>query len=464
MRPGNSKSDSAGNESCPRSPVPREADYAIVGGGYVGLHTAIELVRAEPGSRVIVLEQEHCGFGASGRNGGQVHSWWNQIPTLSTICGREEARKLASESVQAIDQIKELSKRNPEVDFRQSGWLWTASTGAQMGSWDACLAECEALGVEPFAQLTGDEVKKRSGSQVTMAGVIEPAGGTVSPQGLVDALKREASELGVEIFEQTRVADVSGKGPFLLATSSGRTKAGKVILTTNAWAARNPALRRFLYVVGSDIVLTEPLNGIPDNELPEVGLAACDSQPRVLYWSLRGDRRLAFGRGGGRIAPFNRIGRSPGGPTKWRREVVTSLKRVYPQLKGIEPNIAWSGAVDRTVDAFPIFGALEKDGPLYGVGWSGSGVVGSAIGGKILASLARELDDFWSTNRLVRRNPIALPPEPLRTFGAHIVRSAVRKVTRDEENGRTPQAIASRVAGLAPTVSIDPDAGPGAGG
>ena len=462
MRPGNPDTESAGNESCPRSPVPSKADFVIVGGGYVGLHTAIELARTAPGSRIIVLEREHCGFGASGRNGGQVHSWWNQIPTLSTICGREEAKLLAEESVAAIERIGELSNRHPEVDFRQSGWLWTASTEAQQGSWDACLAECDAQGVEPFAQLSGARLEEKTGTSVTRSGVFESTGGTVNPQGLVDALKQEATELGVEVFERTPVLEVSGHGPASVRTPNGDTAAGKVILTTNAWAARNRALQPYLYVVGSDIVLTNPLHEISDEHLPEVGLAACDSQPRVLYWSLRGDRRLAFGRGGGRIAPFNRIGRHSGGATRWRRDVITSMKRVYPKLGSAEPATAWSGAVDRTIDGFPIFGQTDRRGPLYGVGWSGSGVVGSALGGRILASLACERDDFWSGNRLVTRRPIRLPREPLRTIGAHIVRSAVRQSGKAEEQGTIPNPVTRKVAAMAPSLEADPESGPGA--
>lgn len=458
MTPDSSKIDPVGNENCPRDPVPAKADFVIVGGGYVGLHTAIELARTEQGAGIVVLEQEHCGFGASGRNGGQVHSWWNQIPTLSTICGRPEAKRLAEESVRAIDRIKELSKQHPEVGFRQRGWLWTASTAAQEGSWGECLAECEKQGEEIFTELTGEDLKSKTGTDVPVSGVLEESGGTVDPQGLVDALKQEALGLGVRICEQTTVFDTSGPGSFTVTTSKGQIEAGKVILTTNAWAARKPALRRFLYVVGSDIVLTKPLDEVPDSDLPAVGMAVCDSQPRVLYWSLRADRRLAFGRGGGRIAPFNRIGSGSDSSTRWGRDVLSSMKRLYPRLDSTEPDAAWSGAVDRTVDGFPIFGSLEGVGPLYGVGWSGSGVVASALGGKILASLATGRKDFWSTNRLVTRNPVPLPPEPVRTLGAHIVRSAVRKVAIAEERGRSPNRLTASLAAMAPSFRNDPEA------
>jgi len=450
---------SAGDEGRLRSRVPDRVDFAIVGGGYVGLHTAIELARLEPGARVAVLERDRCGAGASGLNGGQVHSWWNQALTLGAICGREEAKRLASESVTAIDRIRELSERYPAIDFKQAGWLWTASTPAQADSWDACLAECAAQGVEPFAKLDGEDLRRRVGTDTICAGVVERLGGTVDPQGLVDALRAEAISFGVQVCEGAPVTGIEGSRPFSLSTPGGRIVADAAILTTNAWAARHPELRRFLYVVGSDIVLTDPLPGSPGEDLPEVGLAVCDSQARVLYWSLLGDRRLRFGRGGGRIAPFNRLGSRVGEATRWRRDVIAEMRRIYPALPAVEPGTAWSGPIDRTVDGFPIFGTLGESGPWYGVGWSGSGVVGSVLGGKILASLASERDDPWSRSSLVARRPVPLPPEPLRTVGAHLVRSAVRRASKAELSGRRPGPVTRLVAGLTPSLKPSPAAG-----
>jgi glycine/D-amino acid oxidase-like deaminating enzyme len=457
--PGTVKTETAGDLGRPRDRVPSRADFAIVGGGYVGLHTALELARSEPGARIVVFERDFCGSGASGRNGGQAHSWWNQAPTLATLCGREEAKQLAEASVAAIDRIEQLGAKYPEVEFRRAGWLWTASTDSQRGSWDACLAECRAQGAEPFEEVGESALREMTGTEVTSSGVLEAAGGTVNPQGLVDALKAEAEGLGIEILEKAPVRRIGNGSPYEVLTPQGCTVAGQVILTTNAWAAREPGLRRYLYVVGSDIALTEPLTGFDEQDLPTVGLAACDSQARVLYWSRRGDGRIAFGRGGGRIAPFNRLGRDPGGPTRWGRDVLDAMRRIYPQFRDVKIEATWSGAIDRTVDGFPIFGSLGGDGPLYGVGWSGSGVVGSALGGKILASLATRREDFWTRSRLVTRTPIALPPEPLRTVGAHLVKAAVRRKSKADEAGHRAGVLTEKLTAMTPSLKLDPGAG-----
>lgn len=455
MGPGTANSESAGELGRPRNQVPSRAEFVIVGGGYVGLHTALELARTEPGARVVVLERDRCGSGASGRNGGQVHSWWNQAPTLKVLCGREEAKMLAEASVAAIDRIEELGEKHPDVDFRRAGWLWTATTKSQRGSWDTCLDECSALGTSPFQELGGIQLRDLTGTGVTSSGVLEAAGGTVNPQGLVEALKEEARKLGVEIFEKTPARRMSGSESHGIATPFGWIEADQVILTTNAWAARERHLRDFLYVVGSDIVLSKPLTDVPEQELPATGLAVCDSQARVLYWSRRSDGRIAFGRGGGRIAPFNRLGRAVGEPTRWSQDAIHSMKRIYPHLQDVEMEKAWSGPIDRTVDGFPIFGSLGQKGPLYGVGWSGSGVVGSVLGGKILASMARRRDDFWTRTRLATRAPIRLPAEPIRTLGAHIVRAAVRRKSSAEEAGRRVGALTEKLSSMTPGLNLE---------
>jgi hypothetical protein len=135
------------------------------------------------------------------------------------------------------------------------------------------------------------------------------------------------------------------------------------------------------------------------------------------------------------------------------------MRRIYPQFHDVKIEATWSGAIDRTVDGFPIFGSLGSDGPLYGVGWSGSGVVGSALGGKILASLATRREDFWTRSRLVTRTPIALPPEPLRTVGAHLVKAAVRRKSKADEAGHRAGVLTEKLTAMTPSLKLDPGAG-----
>jgi hypothetical protein len=111
----------------------------------------------------------------------------------------------------------------------------------------------------------------------------------------------------------------------------------------------------------------------------------------------------------------------------------------------------WSGPVDRTLAHVPLFGRLRAPpSVLYGVGWSGSGVAQSVIGGRILASLALDADDEWSRSGLVDQAPLTFPPDPIRWAGAHVVRGAVRRKARAEDAGRPSRWIDRRIAALTP--------------
>ena len=142
------------------------ADVAILGGGYVGLWTALQIKRLEPSRDVAVLEQDICGGGASGRNGGFVLSWWSKLSSLVALCGPADALRVARGSEAAIGEIRDFCETHSiDAHFRQGGWLWTATSTAQLGAWDGVLSAAEKLGVEPFRRLTPDEVARRSGSR-----------------------------------------------------------------------------------------------------------------------------------------------------------------------------------------------------------------------------------------------------------------------------------------------------------
>src|SRR5215218_6155057 len=141
------------------------ADVVILGGGFVGLWTAIELKQRDPACDVVVLERDVCGGGASGRNGGMVLSWWPKLSSLVARCGPEEAVRLGRESAAAVDAIGAFcATHGIDADFRKGGFLWTATTPAHVGVWDGVLAACEAHGVEAFERLPADEVARRSSS------------------------------------------------------------------------------------------------------------------------------------------------------------------------------------------------------------------------------------------------------------------------------------------------------------
>jgi glycine/D-amino acid oxidase-like deaminating enzyme len=429
------------------------ADVAIVGGGYVGLWTAIRIKRQAPDCDVAILEAGSCGSGASGRNGGQAHTWWSVLGALIGICGAEEALRLGHASEAALDELGSLDEADPEgFHYRRDGWLWTATTPAQVGAWDAVLELCHRHGVSPYRSLDREELIARTGSRVHLAGIAEDRAGTVQPALLVSALRRQALAVGVRVYEHSPVQRMERAGVPSLHTPGGSISADRVVMATNAWAAALPELRRRLLVVSSDIVATAPIRARLDAIGWRGGEAICDSQQRVLYYQATPEGRVVFGRGGGHVSPSGRVTAAFGRQPRWTADATRAFRRIYPMLADVPIETDWSGPVDRSLTGLPMFGRLGGNERIfYGVGWSGTGVGPASVGGRILASLALGIEDEWSGCGLVEQSSEArFPPTALQAVGAPIVRAAVRSQARALEAGRTPGRVSTAVAGLVP--------------
>jgi glycine/D-amino acid oxidase-like deaminating enzyme len=285
------------------------ADVAIVGGGFTGLWTALRIKALAPATRVTILEADLCGSGASGRNGGQVHSWFAELDQLAAVVGLEEARQLAADTADAIAELAQLQRDGTiDMDLRLDGWLWTASARAQEGAWNDAVVLTEAIEPARFRLLDAAEIEQRTGSAVSYVGVVEEKAGTVHPAKLAHGLRRLALASGVTIHERSPVLDLTPGKTCVLRTAQGEVRAAKVVLAANAWLSALPELRRHLYVVGSQVIATA---AVPDR-LERMGwcdgASICDSQAYVLYYQRTPAGRVIFGRGSGEIAFGARIG------------------------------------------------------------------------------------------------------------------------------------------------------------
>ena len=425
------------------------ADVAIIGGGYVGLWTAIQIKQLEPDCDVVVLEQGICGGGASGRNGGFVLTWWPKIDTLVALCGDAEAVRLASASEHAIDEIAAFCRAEAiDAHFVRGGWVWSATNRAQEGAWDTVLRTCDRLGVAPFALAE----MARTGSSVHRSGIIEASNATVHPAALARGLMRAALARGVRIYEHTPVVAFTRDQPVAMRTDRGHyVRAERAVLANGAWAGRVRELSHRMVVVSSDIVATEP---IPER-LASIGWtdgsAICDSQLRVHYYRTTRSGRIVFGKGGGALAFAGAIGRGFD-RDPWRAmEVARDFARTFPALHDVKITHDWSGAVERTGTALPLLGRLGGRAHIvHGVGWSGHGVGPSYLGAKILASLVLGRRDEWSQAGIVDRAMGGFPPEPVRYLGGILVRAAVTRKEYAEWDGRRPRIWDTALARLAP--------------
>ncbi|HEX2045094.1 MAG TPA: FAD-binding oxidoreductase, partial [Gaiellaceae bacterium] len=207
-----------------------EADFCVVGGGYTGLWTAIRLAELEPAARVVLLEADVCGGGPSGRNGGFALSWWPKLETLEQRAGREEAVRLARASEEAVTELGAFCEREGiDAHFHRGGWLWTATSPAQLDSWLGVVEAAAAAGAEPYRLLSAGEVQERTGSPVHLGAAFEANAATVQPALLARGLRRAAAARGVRVCERSPLVALDREAG-VARTPGGSVRAEAVVL------------------------------------------------------------------------------------------------------------------------------------------------------------------------------------------------------------------------------------------
>ena len=403
-----------------------DADVAIVGGGFTGLWTALELKRRRPSTNVVLLEAARCGDGASGRNGGFLHGLWASLPRLVDVLGEADAVTVAREAGGVYDAVRAL---DDDVWLTEGGMLVVATGPAHDAQLERAVATAARVGAPQEAVLVeGGDLTVHS--PVFRRAVLYRDGATVQPARLVRALRRTALAAGVAVHERSPVL---GLEPGVVISERGRVRAEEIVVATNAAAARWPAARN-VAVFRSAIVVTEPVPGFHDLVGWRGGEAISDARTYLNYFRPTNDGRVLMGSASGDV-----------------RRAETALRRFFPALHGVRIAARWEGAVDVSSDRLPFFRTVRGTRVHYGLGYTGNGVGPSWLGGRILASLV--LNEELPTALTMRRVP-ALPPEPLRTIGARIVRRALLTVDDAEEAGRKPPAWAPALARLPELVGL----------
>ncbi len=428
-----------------------DCDVAIVGGGYTGLWTAWHLAERAPGVRIVILEQESCGSGPSGRNGGFVHGWWYQLPYLADRFGDDRALELARASDESVRAIGVFCVEN-RVDawYRRGGYLRTSAAPVHDGDWDQAVAACRRLGVaDQLIELTGEEVRARCDSPVMRGGAFMPSGATVQPARLARGLRRALLDRGVTIHELTRVNRIrEADGPLWLEADHGRVRAPQAVVAVNAWAAGWPRFRSSVLAWGSHIVLTEPVPELIAELGWTGGEAITDSRFTVSYFRTTPVGRIAFGAGVGAAGYAGRVtGRFDSDPAAEQR-ARASMVRLFPSLSQARIDEAWGGPIDVSPDRLPMIGSRSGGRLLYAHGYSGNGVAPAHLAGRILAALADGGADPIARLPIVGRRVRRYPPEPFRYLGARVIREALIRADEAGDAGRRPNIVVRLLAGL----------------
>lgn len=427
------------------------ADVCIVGGGFTGLWTALRVKELAPDTDVVLIERDVCGSGASGRNGGFAMTLWHHFLLLERLCGASEALRIARASTDAVAEIGKMSEDSGfDVGYRPHGWIWTASNKAQLGAWQETVDALKRHGAQPFEQLPPEQVAARSGSNRHIAGVFEPGPASVQPAAVARALRAVALDRGVKIYEHSPMVELRRDAIPVVRTARGSVTASRVVIAMNAWSGMMRELRGRFVTLGGDMYITEPIPDLLKEIGIEDGLLISDSRLLVHYYHTTKDGRLAFGKAGGTFRPGNDVGEKFEGRSRREAWLTSSLRWFYPRLAHAPIAGSWSGPVDRSMDGLPFFSQLGRPDIVAGLGYSGNGVAPSVLGGKILASLALDRRDEWSSCGLVRRPPRGVPPEPFRYVGGTLVKGAVERKERAEDNDKSPTPFDRLMTRLAP--------------
>lgn len=358
----------------------RTADVCIVGAGYTGLSAAIHA--AETGARVIVLEAERVGFGASGRNGGQIHTGLRKEQTeLDRWLGAAHARDLWNLSEEAKALVRSLIAHHAIACDLKPGLIIAAHDRRAA---DELARDTEhvanAYGYRDARMLDAEETALATGSQMYCGGKLDLGGGHLHPLLYARGLAAAAERAGAEILEQSRVIAIEQTGGGVeLRCESGHAFAGKVILATDAYSgALVPALARYIGHIESFVTATAPLPDALDAQILPGGEAVADTRHVLDYYRKSADGRMLFA---GREAYL-------GMPRDVARLVRPRMLRVFPQLRDVATEHAWSGTVGITVTRMPHFGRLGER-LLFAHGYSGQGVALATLAGRLLAEAAQ---------------------------------------------------------------------------
>lgn len=439
------------SQGSPQLRTSSRADVCIVGGGYTGLWTAIELKLRDPNIEVVLLEAQICGSGASGTNAGELLNLWPKYPALVAQFGAVEATRLATESANAVqDVIDFVGEHAIDASVERCGWLWTATSPDQIGAWDETMASFADIPEAPFRAVSAEDAADMGGP-AALGGVFDPTSAILQPAALARGLRRVAISLGVEIFEHSPVTALEGSGPVLVRSTKASMTADRVVLAVNAWASAIPSVRRHMVMTASDNLVTEPLPADVRAATIGQGVGSTDSRRLLNYWRPTADGRVLFGKGGVGLGFRDRGASSMFGPVPRNSVLRRHFERTFPTLRSV-CTTSWRAPVEYSLTSLPFFHALE-DNPrvILGAGYSGDGVGPSRLGGRILASLATGVEDEWSQSGFTKRPTGWLPPEPIRFLGGQIVRRSLIRAEDSRADGRSVDPVTSALTRLDPT-------------
>jgi glycine/D-amino acid oxidase-like deaminating enzyme len=412
-------------------------DVAIVGAGYTGLWAAYHLLAQDPQLRVVVLEREYAGFGASGRNGGWASALfaasWERV---SREHGAAASSALRTALEQTVDDIGTwCADHAVDAHYVKGGALTVARTQAQE-------KRLRGSGDRGDSWLSASDLAARVRLPDAVGARFEPSCAAIHPMRLVRGLRRVVTERGGQVFESTRVRAIE---PGRVETDRGTVRAGAVLRCTEGYTAGFPGERRTLAPIWSLVIATEPLTSSMWDDIGWAGRETLtDGRHLIIYSQRTADGRIVFG---GRGAPYvfgsGTTGRR--GHTKTWEQLEESLRSLFPAAASAAISHRWGGVLGVPRDWMPAvhFDAASRVG--WAGGYVGDGVGCAALAGRTLADLVLGKESDLTRLPWVGHQWRKWEPEPLRWTGIRGMSAVMASADRAENRTGRP----SRRADLA---------------
>ncbi len=372
----------------PAQPLPETADIAVIGAGFTGLSAALAL--AKRGAKVIVLDSETIGWGASSRNGGMVLTGLKLgVNKLISMYGRELTQRMYAASLQTIDIVERIVKEEHiACDFARTGHLEVA---CKQSHYDDYARQVEVIAREFNHHLKivpRSELRNEIGSDIYYGGMVDEISVGLNPARYVAGLGAAAIQAGAQIAEQTMLQAVqsasrNGSSGFNLQTSRGNFWARNVLIGTSGYTgAATRKLQMKIIPIGSFIITTEVLPESLARELSPRNRQIYDSKNYIYYCRLTPDNRMLFG---GRAAFFPETDQTVRKSAELLRQ---GMIEVFPQLRNTKVEYVWGGTLDFCFDIMPHAG--QMDGIYFAVGYAGHGVAMATWQGQKVAEWIAE--------------------------------------------------------------------------
>jgi gamma-glutamylputrescine oxidase len=356
-----------------------ETDVCVIGAGFTGLSTALFLL--EHGFRVVVLEAARVGFGASGRNGGQiVNSYSRDIDVIERSVPAEQARLLGQMAFEGGAIIRErVARYGIDCDLKDGG-VFAAFNSKQQHHLEAQKRLWERYGNNRLELLDRDGIRGVVACERYCGGLLDMSGGHIHPLNLTLGEAAAVESLGGSIYEQSAALHIERGANPLVQTAEGRVRAKFVVVAGNAYLGNLvPELAAKSMPCGSQVVATEPLSEELARSLLPQDYCVEDCNYLLDYYRLTADRRLLFGGG---------VVYGARDPANIEAIIRPKMLAVFPQLKDVKIDYAWTGNFLLTLSRLPQVGRLG-DNIYYSQGCSGHGVTYTHLAGKLLAEALR---------------------------------------------------------------------------